>query len=185
MLPKWFSDWNRDNPKEVFGPAILIGAIGSAVFAAALIVTWGQPFATASVQTGPAGTGMSVTKRDLGTDPTIEDYYTEAAYVPEGGEELAKDIYENVQVLGDLTDDNFNRLMLAMTEWVSPEQGCAYCHGDEGEFASDDYYTKVVSRRMIQMTQVLNDDWSGHTQVNNEAGVKCYTGHRGAKVPVA
>ncbi|MEM7544485.1 MAG: photosynthetic reaction center cytochrome PufC [Pseudomonadota bacterium] len=184
MLPKWFNDWNRDNPKNIFGPAILIGAIGGAVFLAALIVTWGQPYATASIQTGPRGTGMSVTKfADApAVDPTLEAYTTEEPIVPEGGEDLAKDIYENVQVLGDLTDDNFNRLMLAITEWVSPEQGCAYCHGDEGEFASDDLYTKVVSRRMIQMTQTLNDDWGGHTQVVG-AGVNCYTCHRGENVP--
>jgi photosynthetic reaction center cytochrome c subunit len=148
-----------------------------------MIVTWGQPYATASIQTGPRGTGMSVTKfADAPGDPTVEAYYTEAAVKPEGGEALAKDVYENVEVLGDLTEDNFNRLMLAITEWVAPEQGCAYCHGDEGEFASDDLYTKVVSRRMIQMTQTLNDDWGGHTQVNG-AGVNCYTCHRGENVP--
>ena len=186
MFPSWFSKWVRENPKEIFGPAILIGALGGAVFVAILIVTWGQPYATASVQTGPRGTGMSVTKfPGAEVDPTLEDYYTEEAYAPEGGEDLAKDIYENVQVLGDLTEDNFNRVMLAMTQWVAPEQGCAYCHGDGDleSYGSDDLYTKVVSRKMIQMTQYLNEEWDGHVNLSGEAGVNCYTCHRGENVP--
>ena len=83
-------------------------------------------------------------------------------------------------MLGDLTEDNFNRLMLAMTEWIAPEQSCAYCHGEEGNFASDDLYTKVVARRMIQMTQNINETWTDHVA---PAGVTCYTCHRGQNVP--
>ncbi|MBC6407552.1 MAG: photosynthetic reaction center cytochrome c subunit [Rhodobacteraceae bacterium] len=188
MLPKWFDQWNRDNPTNIYGPAIAVGTTFGAVFVAALIVTWGQPFATESMQTGPRGTGMSVPEFNserVAPDPTIEAYYTEAPYVPEGDEELAGDIYENVQVLGGLTGDNFNRLMLAITQWVSPEEGCAYCHGDGDleTYGSDDLYTKVVSRRMIQMTQAINDNWDGHVNANKEVGVNCYTCHRGEHVP--
>ncbi len=188
MFPKWFDKWNKDNPTNIFGPAILVGALGGAIFVAAMVVTWGQPYANTSMQTGPRGTGMSVPEFDadrLTPDPTIDAYYTEAPYVPEGGEDLAKDIYENVQVLGDLTEDNFNRVMLAMTQWVSPEQGCAYCHGDVAieEYGADDLYTKVVSRRMIQMTQNINENWDGHVNANKEVGVNCYTCHRGENVP--
>jgi photosynthetic reaction center cytochrome c subunit len=188
MFPKWFDKWNEDNPTNIFGPAILVGAVGGALFVAAMVVTWGNPAQTASLQTGPRGTGMSVPEFNvarLAPDPTIDAYYTEAPYVPEGGEPLSKDIYENVQVLGDLTEDNFNRLMLAMTQWVSPDQGCAYCHGDGAleTYGADDLYTKVVSRRMIQMTQNLNENWDGHVNINGEAGVNCYTCHRGEVVP--
>ena len=186
MLPKWFNEWNRENPTNIFGPAILVGALGGAVVLAILLVTWGQPFATTSLQTGPRGTGMSVPEfavQVVEADPTIEAYYTEEPYIPEGGETLARDAYENVQVLGDLTEDNFNRLMNAMTQWVSPDEGCAYCHGEEGDFASDDLYTKVVSRRMIQMTQNINENWDGHVNGVAEVGVNCYTCHRGQHVP--
>ncbi len=188
MLPKWFDKWNADNPTNVFGPAILIGAVGGAVFAAIMIVSFGNPAQTASLQTGPRGTGMSVPEFNVmrtAPDPTIEDYYTEEPYVPEGGEDLAKDIYQNVQVLGDLTEDNFNRVMTAMTQWVSPEEGCAYCHGDVDleEYGSDALYTKVVSRRMIQMTQNINENWGGHVNAVEEVGVNCYTCHRGQNVP--
>jgi photosynthetic reaction center cytochrome c subunit len=88
-------------------------------------------------------------------------------------------------VLGDLTEDNFNRVMLAMTQWIAPDEGCAYCHGDVAieEYGADDLYTKVVSRRMIQMTQNINENWDGHVNANKEVGVNCYTCHRGENVP--
>ena len=188
MLPNWFNKWNRDNPTNIYGPAIMVGALGGAVLVAILLVTWGQPYATSSLQTGPRGTGMSVPEFNAQItrpDPTLDLYYTEAPYVPEGGETLARDEYENVQVLGDLTVDNFNRLMNAMTQWVAPEQGCVYCHGegDLSTYGEDNLYTKVVSRRMIQMTQAINDDWSGHVNAVGEVGVNCYTCHRGQNVP--
>ena len=91
----------------------------------------------------------------------------------------AGDIYENVQVLGDLSVAEFTRLMTTITQWVSPDEGCNYCH-NPANLASDDIYTKVVSRRMIQMTQNINEDWGDHV---GGAGVNCYTCHRGNNVP--
>jgi photosynthetic reaction center cytochrome c subunit len=92
----------------------------------------------------------------------------------------ASEVYENVQVLGDIDVEQFNRLMAAITEWVSPEQGCTYCHADGEELSADSLYTKVVARRMLQMTQHLNADWANHVA---PAGVTCYTCHRGQNVP--
>jgi photosynthetic reaction center cytochrome c subunit len=94
--------------------------------------------------------------------------------------ESAGEFYENVQVLGDLGIDQFNRLMAAITEWVSPEQGCAYCHADGEEMSSDSLYTKVVSRRMLQLTLHINTNWKDHV---GDTGVTCYTCHRGNPVP--
>ena len=71
--------------------------------------------------------------------------------------------------------------MMAMTEWVAPEQSCAYCHGEEGDFAGDDLYTKVVARRMIEMTRNINETWADHVA---PAGVTCFTCHRGENVPI-
>ncbi len=99
--------------------------------------------------------------------------------VPAGGPQ-ASEIYENVQVLGDLSAAEFNRLMVAITNWVSPEEGCTYCHGTSG-FAADDKYTKKVARVMIAMTQRANEAWGEkHTA---PTGVTCYTCHRGQPVP--
>lgn len=92
----------------------------------------------------------------------------------------AGDVYRNVQVLGDVSVGRFARLMTAMTEWVAPEQGCAYCHGEGGDLASDALYTKVVARRMLQMTRHINGDWQDHV---GTTGVTCYTCHRGQPVP--
>ena len=104
---------------------------------------------------------------------------------------LASEVYENVPVLGHLPSDQFDRLMAQITEWVSPitddppdgplEQGCNYCHNPEN-LAEDSVYTKIVSRRMIQMTQHINADWADHV---GQTGVNCYTCHRGMNVPQA
>ncbi|MDV7400505.1 photosynthetic reaction center cytochrome c subunit family protein, partial [Arthrospira platensis SPKY1] len=44
----------------------------------------------------------------------------------------------------------------------------------------DSKYTKVVARRMLQMTQHVNVDWKDHVK---DTGVTCYTCHRGQPVP--
>jgi photosynthetic reaction center cytochrome c subunit len=88
-------------------------------------------------------------------------------------------VYENVQVLGNLSDDQFTQFMASITEWVAPVQGCVYCHNEEN-LASDEVYTKVVARRMIQMTQHINEDWQAHVA---QTGVTCYTCHQGQPVP--
>ncbi len=185
---KWFDKWNRENPTNIDLPAIAIGVVGTAVIAVAALVVLGQPYATDSLQTGPRGTGMSITKFDTQIarpDPDVALVFENEPLVPEAGEDLAKDIYENVQVLGELTDANFNRLMAAMTEWVAPEQGCAYCHGDGDleTYGEDTLYTKIVSRRMIEMTRNINENWDGHVNANKQVGVTCLTCHRGQNVP--
>ena len=102
------------------------------------------------------------------------------------GSPLAKDTYQNVQVLGDLTAIEFTRTMLAITAWVAPQQGCAYCHAAGEALSSDKLYTKVVARKMLQMTRHINSDWTNHvaaTGATGAGGVTCYTCHRGAPVP--
>ena len=88
-------------------------------------------------------------------------------------------IYQNVKVLGDLSIGEFTRLMTAMTAWVAPVEGCAYCHNLQN-LADDSKYTKVVARKMVQMTQHINADWKTHVAAT---GVTCYTCHRGNNIP--
>ena len=143
------------------------------------LTDWDAPPVEAT-QIGYRGVGMEQV-----VNPRDQAALRAANVAPEAPWELdtsgdrAGDIYENLQVLGDLSDDQFNRLMTAITEWVSPEQGCAYCHNAEN-FADDDIYTKIVSRRMLQMTQNINANWSDHV---GDTGVTCYTCHRGQPVP--
>ncbi|OYV59820.1 MAG: photosynthetic reaction center cytochrome c subunit, partial [Acidiphilium sp. 21-62-4] len=88
-------------------------------------------------------------------------------------------IYKNVQVLKNVPAGAFARIMVSMTQWVAPKQGCGYCHVS-GNFASDAKYTKRVARRMIQMTIYTNAVWKSHVK---NVGVTCYTCHRGNNNP--
>jgi photosynthetic reaction center cytochrome c subunit len=82
-------------------------------------------------------------------------------------------------VLGDVSDEQFNYTMAAITQWVSPGEGCNYCH-NPADLSSDEKYTKVVARRMLQMTRQINQGWASHV---GQTGVTCYTCHRGQAVP--
>lgn len=132
-----------------------------------------------SEQSGYRGTGM-----DQIRSPERVDVLQALNVVPEPQPEAPKDgppvsqIYQNVKVLGHLSEGEFLRIMTAITEWVMPEQGCGGCHSDN--LADDSMYTKVVARRMLQMTQDINAKWTNHVA---PAGVTCYTCHRGLQVP--
>lgn len=132
------------------------------------------------VQHGFRGTGMAeiYNPRTLATQAKLNEVPATIAPATPGGPPAAQ-IYQNVQVLNDLTVGEFSRLMVAMTAWVAPEQGCTYCHNAQN-FASDENYTKVVARKMLQMTRKINTDYKSHVA---ETGVTCYTCHRGNNIP--
>jgi len=146
----------------------------------AMLLAGCEPPTAESTQNGFRGTGMLQLEQ-----PKVREAKVAANQAPAASPALpstppyAKDVYQNVQVLGDLGVGQFTRLMAAMTQWVAPEEGCNYCHVT-GNLASDDIYTKVVSRRMLQMTQHINASWTDHV---GETGVTCYTCHRGNNVP--
>lgn len=135
-----------------------------------------------SVQAGYRGLGMmQVTDPRLHSSQQGNNAIPTALPRPEipTGTPLAGDTFKNVTVLKDLPVPEFARLMVAMTTWVAPQQGCTYCHAG-ADLASDSLYTKVVARRMLQMTRHINADW--HTHVGS-TGVTCYSCHRGHNVP--
>jgi photosynthetic reaction center cytochrome c subunit len=133
-----------------------------------------------SVQHGYRGTGMVqvYNPRILETQDALNTAPPSTPPLPDVGPK-AKDVYQNVKVLGDLSAGQFVGLMTAMTAWVAPKDGCVYCHSAEN-FADDSKYTKVVSRKMIEMTRHINSNWKNHV---SETGVTCYTCHRGNPVP--
>lgn len=162
-----------------------ITALIVAVFAVIILVgPIGIPHKTKVEQVGFRGTGMQTTYKAEEYEETLKQVdlipIEDPPYEVTEDSAYARDIYENVQVLGDLTEDNFLRVMTQLTEWLAPEKGCEYCHGLEGGFAPDDMYTKVVARRMFQMTRDINANWGDHV---SPAGVTCYTCHRGQNVP--
>jgi len=155
-----------------------VAGLGTALLLAGC---WERP-PIESVQRGFRGTGMvHVANPRLETARVAANQAPESIprVTPEAGTPLAKDVYKNVKLLGDLDVANFTRLMASMTQWVSPEQGCNYCHKD-GNFEDESLYTKQVSRQMLQMTQTLNSKWQNHV---GATGVTCYTCHRGEPVP--
>ncbi len=157
---------------------IILGVF--AVIFGLLSLTFEKPFMTMS-QWGYRGTGMVqvYSAKKIAASEALNAVPAPQDKVQNSGKK-ASEVYQNVKVLADLDENQFNRLMAAITEWVAPEQGCAYCHGEEGNFAEDKLYTKIVARRMLQMTQDINANWQAHVQ---QTGVTCYTCHRGNNVP--
>lgn len=157
----------------------------AAVAAAAVVVVLTLELPPVSTQqTGYRGLGIEQvnTVRHLDAQAAANQLPPVVDPVPPDGTK-SSEVYQNVQVLGDLNSAEFTRLMQAITEWVAPVEGCAYCHADGEELSCDSLYTKVVARRMLQMTQHLNSDWGANHVA--PAGVTCYTCHRGQNVPQA
>ena len=134
----------------------------------------------ASVQRGYRGTG----KEQL-YNPRLQAQQAALNTVPPAQPAAAQDgprasqIFKNVKVLGDQSVGEFTRTMAAMTQWVAPAQGCVYCHNPQ-DLADDSLYTKVVARRMLEMTRNVNANWTRHVAAT---GVTCFTCHRGQPVP--
>lgn len=158
-------------------------ALGTVASAGVLLGSCGESPPMNTAQLGYRGTGSELVR-----NPRIEARLravnvippTPYALEPDTGGERANQAYKNVQVLGDLSTDSFNHLMASITQWVAPPaQGCNYCHNPEN-MASDAVYTKIVARKMIQMTRNINVNWTSHVQ---QTGVTCYTCHRGNAVP--
>lgn len=133
-----------------------------------------------STQNGYRGTGMvqvvnpRTDAKKRAAEPAVPDVGP-----PAGADgPKARDVFQNVKVLGDLPVAEFTRHMAAITQWVSPAEGCTYCH--TANFAEDTKYTKVVARRMLEMTRNVNTSWNAHV---GKTGVTCYTCHRGNPVP--
>ena len=160
----------------------IAGAILAALTIAMLLTAgWERP-PIDSEQTGFRGTGMVEVSNPRIAGPLLQQQLAAmpaAVPPPPPGGPTAGEIYQNVQLLGHLSVGEFNHLKQAWTDWIAPEQGCAYCH-NLANMASDEVYTKVVSRRMLEMNWTINEDWNTHV---GDTGVTCYTCHRGQNVP--
>jgi len=177
-----------------FGEATILVVVAFLVLAMLFLPPYDRP-PLASVQNGFRGTGMAQIYNPRTVSREVAQNQLPEQNLPplvEAGPRAA-DAYQNVQVLGDLSAAQFLRLMTAITNWVSPEQGCNYCH-QGNNFADDTPYAKRVSRWMIHMTRTLNTEWASHVQQAwkddiegageaGGAGVNCYTCHRGNNVP--
>ena len=150
-----------------------------ATAAAGLLLGGCELGAKQSTQTGYRGTGL---EQIVDVSAIKEATAIPAAPypLPPDGGPTAGQSYQNIKVLSGLSKERFDHLMAEMNQWVAPPaQGCSYCHNPEN-LASDEKYTKIVARRMLQMTQTINSKWASHVKTT---GVTCYTCHRGKPVP--
>jgi len=142
------------------------------------VLTFTRPPVTV-IATGDAGTGMQLLYNPAKISATIAANQAPPMLPPIDAGPAASTVYKNVQVLKGVSTGAFTRLMVSMTAWVAPQQGCNYCHV-AGNFASDAKYTKVIARRMLQMTIAVNTSYKDHV---GAVGVTCYTCHRGQPMP--
>lgn len=138
-----------------------------------------------NVQLGFRGTAMELTVGHEDRAQKVNAITLPPVLPPAGPSPPGPLPWRNVQVLNDISIGEFNRMMVAMSTWVAGNGNCAYCH-DVRNLAADTLadgkpiYTKVVARRMLQMTREINANWSQHVA---NTGVTCYTCHRGKPVP--
>lgn len=180
--------------------AFFFKAVGVVLATGVTFALAGAMNSTTAVQRGNPGLGMDIIeKNDRLVVLAKSNVAPPALPAASTDGKLAVDAYKNVQVLGHITSGEMTRLMTAMTLWVAPKQGCAYCHApqrdaqgqivtdaegnpqaDANNLHSDELYTKRVARRMLQMTMHINSGWKSHVK---ETGVTCFTCHRGNPVP--
>ena len=154
-------------------------ALGALVLSVALLSGCEKPPAVLEQQ-GYRGTGMVSVHSPAAVARVAAANAVPAATpaAPASGVK-ASTVYQNVKVLGDADIAEFTRLMTDMTAWVSPQEGCGYCH-NLANLADDSKYTKVVARRMLEMTRHINNSATSHVAAT---GVTCFTCHRGMPVP--
>jgi photosynthetic reaction center cytochrome c subunit len=142
---------------------------------------------TDTVQTGYRGVAMeyNYTRGDLAK--RFAQVKLPAPIPPAGESPPGPLPWQNVQVLNDISVAEFNRTMIAMSTWVAGTGNCGYCHNlAAGNFATDTLnngtpiYTKLVARRMLQMTRQINGQYATHVK---QSGVTCYTCHLGKPLP--
>jgi photosynthetic reaction center cytochrome c subunit len=137
------------------------------------------------VQTGFRGTAMEQAYDVDATNEKFSQVVIPEVLPPAGPSMPGPLPWQNVQVLNDISQAEFNRTMIAMSTWVAGTGNCAYCH-NLANFAADTLpsgepiYTKIVARRMIQMTRHINAQYSEHVA---NTGVTCYTCHMGKPLP--
>jgi len=140
---------------------------------------------TDSVQVGYRGTAMEQNYDHGDLKAKFAQVKIPTALPPAGESPPGPLPWQNVQVLNDISVGEFNRTMVAMSTWVAGTGNCAYCH-NIANLASDTLpngkplYTKLVARRMLQMTRQINGQYSQHVK---NTGVTCYTCHMGKPLP--
>ncbi|PRY92044.1 photosynthetic reaction center cytochrome c subunit [Hasllibacter halocynthiae] len=160
-----------------------VAAVAAAVFLL-VVPEWDAP-PIVSVEHGPDALAMNTfLTPGRGVDPLNVLEFPVPDPVADRGV-TAGEAYGDVEVLADLDAAQFDRLMVAVTEWVAPNEGCTFCHaaGADGapDYEAEPPYTFAVAREMLTMVREMNADPRPHVQPQ---GVTCFSCHRGQNVPV-
>src|SRR5687768_4474317 len=143
-------------------------------FRSGLLVAAGITFAASIAAVSAAGPARAAQARPAQTPPR-------PGQIPVAdGQRLAGQVFKNVQVLKDVTVDDFMTLMGLMTAAVGGD--CADCHKDAGTERVDwpfDTPRKIAARRMSAMVMAINRDHFAGRQV-----VSCWSCHRGRTRPI-
>ena len=159
------------------GPLLIFLALVIATVLVVVVPDWHRP-GTPGTQMGFRASQMVQFASRAETAPINANVPAPLPQAAEGGPK-ATEKYKNVKVLTDVSAAEFDRLQEAITAWVSPKQGCAFCH-DPDDMSSDAKPQKLAARRMLEMTRYTNSAWKSHVE---PAGVTCYTCHRGQPIP--
>jgi photosynthetic reaction center cytochrome c subunit len=164
---------------EITGLLLRGALIGLVAFTAAIAFMavprlLGNIWPVEAAQTGFRGTGMAVVEFVAENEEIAARNVAFSAPVPpiapETGEPFARDVFPDAGPLGGLTVRNYERLVTQMREWV----------GDDTIFSGEENDATAIASLHVEMTRNLNENWDSH---NGEAGVTCYTCHRGEPVP--
>ncbi|MEM9425255.1 MAG: photosynthetic reaction center cytochrome PufC [Pseudomonadota bacterium] len=173
-FPEWFGDWNKKNPTDIYGPIIVMGALGTAVLAAVALVSFGQPFATDSLQTGPRGQGMSVPefKADLATpDPDIAAL--EAIGDVDGDLIAAMQAWTGIPNLFEDPDSYqyaVGAMMIAMTQNINENwAGHVYANGDVGVTCYTCHRGQAVPSEIWFSILPVTERMAGWSAIQNRA----------------
>ena len=136
----------------------------------------GAPPAGGPPGAGPAG-GPSASPPAWAAEN--ERYIAEVTKAIAGKEDKpAKDVFKNVQMLGEIPAGRVLRTMQAFTRSLGV--ACTKCHV-AGEWDKDDKDDKNVTRDMMKMTRAINDDYIKKIAAIQEdhPNVTCAMCHRG------
>jgi hypothetical protein len=89
--------------------------------------------------------------------------------------------FKNLQVLPKtISKDELKSYMKAQAKALGVE--CDYCH-EVPDMASDKNEKKLIARKMIQMTNDINDKWLKGMKEADKNKVTCATCHQGHEQP--
>jgi hypothetical protein len=102
-----------------------------------------------------------------------------------GKEDLpAKEVFKNVQILGDVPAARLLRTMQSFTRALGV--ACTKCHVAD-QWESEDKDDKEVTRDMMKMTRAINEDYLKKIKAleDDKPTANCFTCHRGQARPSA